>query len=517
MPEARATRMVKVDGEHLELADVRAVAAGATAVLAPAARERCERAAETLQRAVAGGEALYGINTGFGPFARTRVPDGDIEALQVNLIRSHAAGFGEPLPVPVVRAMLVLRAHSLTRGYSGVGPALPEALLALLAHNLIPVVPSQGSVGASGDLMPLAHIGLALLGEGEVFHAGTRKQAAAALQQAGLRPHRFAMKEGLALVNGTQMMTAGGILASSEAQLVLHAAQVGAAMSVEAMLGSVAAFDAGVQALRGHAGQIAVGANLRALLQGSAIVASHADCARVQDAYSLRCTPQVLGASQDVLRWVEGVLQIEADAVTDNPLVFPEDGRVISGGNFHGQPLALALDALGVAVAEVASLSERRLHRLLHDHDVEALPRCLTPRPGLQSGLMMLQYLAAALVSENRTALHPAAADNVVTGGGVEDHNSMGSIAAVRLPRLLHNARGAIAAELIAAAQALEFHAPLAPSPATAAALQAVRRFVPRLEDDRSLAPDIAALAATSALENVVAAAVSAMKEPLAP
>ncbi len=510
------TAAVKIDGEHLSLHDVRAVAAGASTVLAPQARARCERAAATLQQAVSGGAVLYGINTGFGPFARTRIADADISALQVNLIRSHAVGYGEPLAVSVVRAMLALRAHSLARGYSGVGPALVEALLALLERDCIPVVPSQGSVGASGDLAPLAHIGLALLGEGEVIRAGEKLPAASALLQAGLRPHRFAMKEGLALINGTQYMTAAGILAAAETQMVLHAAQVAAAMSIEAMLGSVAAFDPGLHALRGHAGQRLVAANLRRLLDQSDVVASHASCGRVQDAYSLRCTPQVLGASQDALRYVESVLQIEADAVTDNPLVFPEDGRVISGGNFHGQPLALVLDYLGIAIAEIGSLAERRLYRLLHDHDVDKLPRCLTNQPGLQSGLMMVQYLAAALVSENRTALHPASVDNVVTGGGVEDHNSMGSIAATRLPRLLHNVRGVIAAELLAAAQALEFHAPLRCGAGTGAALQEVRRHVAKLVDDRSLSPDIETLAAPPVLAAIVRAAETALGETLA-
>ena len=506
---------VRIDGEHLPLHDVRAVAAGAAAFLAPQARARCEVAAATLQRVVSGGAVWYGINTGFGPFARTRIADSDISALQVNLIRSHAVGYGEPLPVPIVRAMLALRAHSLARGYSGVGPALVEALLALLEHDCIPLVPSRGSVGASGDLAPLAHIGLVLLGEGEVVRAGKRLPAAAALEQVGLRPHRLALKEGLALINGTQYMTAAGILAAAETQMLLHAAQVAAAMSIEAMLGSVAAFDAGLHALRGHAGQRQVAANLLRLLAESEVVASHASCGRVQDAYSLRCTPQVLGASQDAVRYVESVLQIEADAVTDNPLVFPEDDRVISGGNFHGQPLALGLDHLGVAIAEIGSLAERRLHRLLHDHDVEQLPRCLTTQPGLQSGLMMVQYLAAALVSENRTALHPASADNVVTGGGVEDHNSMGSIAATRLPQLLHNVRGVIAAELLAAAQALEFHAPLRCGTGTGAALQEVRRRVDALVDDRSLSPDIEALATPAALTAIVRAAETALGEHL--
>jgi histidine ammonia-lyase len=499
------SRVVPLDGEHLSLDDVVAVAHGARADLRPQARARLERAAGALAQALAGGAALYGINTGFGPFARQRISAAEIEALQVNLLRSHAVGYGDLLPVPHVRAMLALRAHSLSRGYSGVGPALVEALVALLNAGVTPAVPEQGSVGASGDLAPLAHLGLALLGEGEAFHAGERLAAAEALRRAGLVPYRPTTKEGLALINGTQYMTAAGVLACAEAQLLLDAAQIAAALSIEALLGSVRAFDARLHALRPHPGQRAVAANLRALLAGSEIVDSHAGCDRVQDAYSLRCAPQVLGASLDALRGVERVLAIEVDAVTDNPLVFPEDGAVISGGHFHGQPVALGLDHLGVAVAEIASLAERRLFRLLYS-DVEALPRCLARRPGVESGLMMVQYLAAALVSECRTLGHPATLDNVVTGGGVEDHNSMGSIAAARLARLLRNARGVVAAELLAAAEAHEYHTAHRAAPATAAAHAAVRRRVPRLDGDRILAPDVQKLAEVEVLQEIVAA-----------
>jgi histidine ammonia-lyase len=497
---------IVLDGAHLDLDAVRAVAAGARVELGAAARANLERAAAALSRAAGAGATLYGINTGFGPFARTRIEPAQIEALQLNLIRSHSVGYGDPLPVPVVRAMLVLRAHSLARGYSGVGPPLVEALVALLNAGITPLVPEQGSVGASGDLAPLAHLGLALAGEGEVLLAGRRVEAAAAMQACGLQPHRFAAKEGLALINGTQYMTARGVLACDEARAVLAAAQVAAAMSTEALLGTAHAFDARAHALRPHAGQQAVAANLTALLRGSAIVASHADCDRVQDPYSERCTPQILGPSLDALRWIESTLAIECDAVTDNPLVFPEDATVISGGNFHGQPVALALDVLGIAVSEAASVAERRLFRLLYN-DVQALPRCLARRPGVESGLMMLQYLAAALVSENRTLGHPATLDNVVTGGGVEDHNSLGSIAAARLPRILRNARGVVAAELLAAAEALDCHAPLAPAPATGAARDAVRVLVPRLEGDTVLAPLVERLAAPDALASIIAAA----------
>jgi histidine ammonia-lyase len=339
-----------------------------------------------------------------------------------------------------------------------------------------------------------------------VFHAGQRKLAAAALQASGLQPHRLRMKEGLALINGTQYMTAFGVLSVLEAQTVLHAATVVAAMSIEALLGTTAAFHPQLHRMRRHAGQQAVARNLRALLQGSSIVASHLDCQAVQDAYSLRCTPQILGACQDALSHVRGILQREADAVTDNPLVIPETGEVVSGGNFHGEPVALALDHLGLAVCEIGSVAERRLYNLLYNNDVEALPHCLTRNPGLESGLMIVQYLAASLVSENRSLSHPATLDNVVTGGGAEDHNSMGSIAALRLPRQLRNVRGVVAAELLAASQALDFHAPLEPSPATAAALACVRRLVPHTDADRSHAADIEQLSQPAFLHDLVTA-----------
>jgi len=506
---------VALNGEHLSLDEVRAVAAGARAVLQPAARARLTRAADALERAVASGEALYGINTGFGPFARTRIAPHEIETLQVNLLRSHAVGFGDPLPAVVVRAMLVLRAHSLARGYSGVGPRFVEALLAFLNHDITPCVPEHGSVGASGDLAPLAHLGLALLGEGDVFHAGERRPAAAALRAAGLAPHRFAPKEGLALVNGTQYMTARGILAASEASALAAVAQVAAAMSIEALLGTPRAFDARVHALRPYPGQRAVAANLAAMLAGSEIVASHAACDRVQDAYSLRCTPQIVGACLDVVRQVERMLAIETDAVTDNPLVFPDDAAVISGGNFHGEPVAFGLDQLGVAISEIASVAERRVFRLLYN-DVERLPRCLAGRPGLESGLMLVQYLAAALTSENRTLGHPATLDNVVTGGGAEDHNSLGSIAAARLPRLMRNARAVVGCELLAAAEALDYHAPLQAAPATAAALAAIRERVPRAQGDRVLAGEIERLADPQVQTAILHAVEAALGAPLA-
>ena len=506
--------MVRIDGEHLSLENVRAVAHGERVELDGHARRKLEAAAAALDAAMARGQTLYGINTGFGPFARTRISDEEIDALQINLIRSHAVGFGDPLPVPVVRAMLVLRAHSLARGFSGVGPGLVESLVGLLESGITPVVPEHGSVGASGDLAPLAHLGLALLGEGDVFVDGRRVPAQQAMRGRGLSPYRPARKEGLALINGTQYMTARGVLATEEAHLLLGAAQIAAAMSTEALFGSVNAFDARIHAIRPHPGQVAVAANLRALLAGSEIVQSHAGCDRVQDPYSERCTPQVLGASLDALAHVETVLAIECDAVTDNPLVFPDTGDVLSGGNFHGQPVALALDHLSIAVAEIASLAERRIFQLLYN-DVEALPRCLATRPGVESGLMMVQYLAAALVSENRTLGHPATLDNVVTGGGVEDHNSLGSIAAARLPRLFRNVRGVLAGELLCAAEALDRHAPLRPAPATAAARAAVRRVAPPLVADRPLAPDLEALAALETLAAIVEAVERTLGKPL--
>ena len=506
---------ISLDGDHLSLQHVRQVAHGAPVVLSKAAQANMLAARQALQGAVASGKALYGVNTGFGPFARQRIEDSQIEDLQVNLIRSHAVGFGDPIAIPVARAMLVLRAHSLSHGWSGVGPELAQALVDLLNHDIVPVIPEMGSVGASGDLAPLAHVGLALLGEGDVFHAGQRKPAAVALQASGLQPHRLRMKEGLALINGTQYMTAFGVLAVLEAQLVLHAATIVAAMSIEALLGTTAAFHPQLHRVRRHAGQQAVAHNLRLLLQNSSIVASHRDCQAVQDAYSLRCTPQILGACQDALSHVHRVLQDEADAVTDNPLVIPESGEVVSGGNFHGEPVALVLDHLGLAVCEIGSVAERRLYNLLYNNDVQALPHCLTRNPGLESGLMIVQYLAASLVSENRSMSHPATLDNVVTGGGAEDHNSMGSIAALRLPRQLRNVRGVVAAELLAASQALEFHVPLQPGPATAAALACVRRLVARTDADRSHADDIERLSQPAFLQEMLTSVQQVTGEPL--
>jgi histidine ammonia-lyase len=508
-------REITLDGEHLALEGVRAVAAGARVRLSAAARQRMQRAREVLQRAVADGQAHYGVNTGFGPFARRRIEGSQIEELQVNLIRSHAMGYGDPIACDVARAMLVLRAHSLSHGWSGVGPELAQALVDLLNHDITPVIPEMGSVGASGDLAPLAHVGLTLLGEGEVFHAGERMAAAEALRRCGLEPHRLGMKEGLALINGTQYMTAFGIMGVGQAQEVLAASTVAAAMSVEALLGTPVAFHAELHRMRRHTGQQVVASNLRSLLQDSPIVASHRNCDAVQDAYSLRCTPQILGACQDAVNHVAEVLQDECNAVTDNPLVIPETGEIVSGGNFHGEPVAMVLDHLGTAICEIASVAERRLYNLLYNNDVEALPHCLTAQPGLQSGLMIVQYLAAALVSENRTLGHPAILDNVVTGGGVEDHNSMGSIAALRLPRQLRNVRGVVAAELLAASQALEFHAPLPPGPATAAALAAVRQHVEPTRADRSHAEDVQRLSQPAVQRDIVAAAEAVLDAPL--
>jgi histidine ammonia-lyase len=446
------------------------------------------------------GKVVYGITTGFGNLASVRIPAGDADRLQVNLMRSHAVGAGPPLAGEVVRGMLAALAASLRRGHSGVRPGVVELLLALLARDVTPVIPSKGSVGSSGDLAPLAHLGLVLIGEGEAEVAGERLPGAAALERAGLRPLRLSAKEGLALINGTHLMAAAGALALVDAERLVEAATVAVALSLEAFKGSTVPFDARLHEVRRQPGQARVAAKLRTLLAGSEVVASHADCGRVQDPYTLRCAPQVLGAVADALAYVRGALERELQAVTDNPLVFPGDGDgagpgvVLSGGNFHGQPLSLPLDHLALAMCELASFSERRTYALLSPGYAE-LPAFLTPRPGLSSGLMIAQYAAAALVNEAQVLAHPAGAGSIPTSAGMEDFNSMGALAALKARSVVENAARVIATELVCACQGLEFHRPLRTTPVLERARERVREVVPRLEEDRSLAGELATLA----------------------
>jgi histidine ammonia-lyase len=489
-----ATPGIVLDGLHLELEDLRAVSRGGVRVsLSDAARARIEAAHAVVRRILEGDAQVYGVNTGFGHLKDIRIPHDRLEALQLNLVRSHAAGVGAPLDPPATRALMLLRAHVLARGHSGVRPTVVTTLLDHLNADLLPVVPEQGSVGASGDLAPLSHLALLLVGEGEATYRGERMPAAAAQKRAGLSPVRLGPKEGLSLVNGTQMIVAVGGLALLEAQDLAALADVCGAASLEALLGSHHAFEARLHALRPHPGQIASAANLRALLAESPLERSHEGCGRVQDAYSLRCMPQVHGAAREVIRFTAAILATEIDSVTDNPIVFPEDEELLSGGNFHGETPAMALDTLAIAAAEIASISERRIERLMNPVH-SGLPPFLTPDPGVHSGLMMAQVTAAALVSENKVLAHPASVDSIPTEAGQEDHVSMGPIAARKARQVVRHARQVLAIEMLCACQALDLRAPLVPGRGVAAAYAAVRRAVPFMKEDRFLAPDIAAV-----------------------
>ncbi|MDJ0896013.1 MAG: histidine ammonia-lyase [Alphaproteobacteria bacterium] len=477
----------------LTLDDMRRAIAGPIRVsLAEEAAAPIAASATAVRQVADGHEAVYGINTGFGKLAGTRIPPDQVAELQRRLVLSHAAGVGPPLPDPVVRLTLLLKINALARGHSGVRPALLDALAALLNADVLPVIPAQGSVGASGDLAPLAHLAAILLGFGTARVGGAELSASEALQRADVMPAPFAAKEGLALLNGTQVSTALALSALFAIEDVFAAALYAGAMSVDACLGSDAPFDPRIHALRGHPGQIEVAERLAGLMDGSAIRRSHLDCDRVQDPYSLRCQPQVMGACLDQLRHAAAVLLREANAVSDNPLVFSDTGEVLSGGNFHAEPVALAADQMALALAEVGSLAERRI-ALLIDPAFSALPAFLTPEPGLNSGFMIIQVTAAALAAENKQRAAPASIDSLPTSANQEDHVSMSTHAARRLLDMADNAAGIIAIELLCAAQGIHLRNPLDTSPKLAEAIAALRRTVPPLTDDRPMAPDIAA------------------------
>jgi len=481
--------IVAVDGEGLTPARVAAVARGGSPVeLAAAAKGRLMRSRGVIEKILAQDRVVYGVTTGFGKFADVTVPEGERNALQKNIVMSHAGGVGPPLPRDAVRAMMLLRANSLAKGYSGVRVQVVQLLLDMLNRCLHPIVPAQGSVGASGDLVPLAHIALVMIGEGEAEYRDQVVGAAAALRRARLEPLTLTAKEGLALLNGTQYMAALGCLAVHDARELMKTAAVAAAMSFEALRGLPAAFDARIQEVRPHAGAKRCAAAMRRLLAGSDLL-SHNPSGRVQDAYSLRCIPQVHGASLDALEYVERVLVTEINSATDNPLVFPDTGEVVSGGNFHGQPLALALDFLALAVSEMGSISERRVERLVNPA-LSGLPPFLTERGGLNSGLMIAQYTAAALVSENKVLGHPASVDSIPTSGNQEDHVSMGSIAARKARTVVDNVAWVLAAELLAAAQGLDFISHT-PGRAIRKAYRLVREAVPHWDEDRVLYRDL--------------------------
>jgi histidine ammonia-lyase len=477
------------------LADWRAVAEGADVRLDPAALPAIEASARTVDAIVARGEPVYGINTGFGKLASVRIGPADLATLQRNIVLSHAAGVGEPTPASNVRLMMALKLASLGQGASGVRPETLALLEAMLARDLIPVIPSQGSVGTSGDLAPLAHLAAAMLGIGQVRLAGEVMPADAALARAGFGPITLGPKEGLALLNGTQFSTAEALINLFAIEGVFRAALITGALATDAAKGSDTPFDARIHALRGHRGQIEVAAALRALMAGSSIRASHlVNDDRVQDPYCLRCQPQVMGAVLDLARHATATLSAEANGVSDNPLILAESGEALSGGNFHGEPVAFAADMLAIAICEVGSLAERRIAMLI-DPALSGLPAFLTPRPGLNSGLMLAQVTAAALVAENKQRAHPASVDSIPTCANQEDHVAMSAHAARRLAAMAENAVQVVAIELIAAAQGCDFHRPLASSATLERVRERLRECVRHLEDDRYLAPDIAAAA----------------------
>jgi histidine ammonia-lyase len=487
---------VVLDGRSLTLAAVRAVAEGdAPVALHGAAAARMAATRRVVDAIVARNDVVYGVTTGFGKLSDVAIAPDRLAALQVNLVRSHAAGVGEPLPRREVRAMMLLRANVLARGLSGARAALPELLCAMLNADLWPPVPEQGSVGASGDLAPLAHLALSLIGEGELAHAGRRGPAAALLAAAGLAPITLGPKEGLTLINGTQAHTAVAALAVGDARTLWHTAHVAGAASLEALLGTPAAFDPRIQDARGQPGQAASAALLRSLLEGSAIRESHrTGDRRIQDAYALRCMPQVHGPVLDAIGFAEGVIGRELNAATDNPLVF-DDGTLLSGGNFHGQAVAMALDFLAIAMTNLATMAERRIDRLVHPDLNEGLPPFLARDAGLHSGFMMAQVSAAALASECKVLSHPASVDSIPTDGGKEDVVPMAMGAAWKLRRVVRNVQHVLGIELLCAMQGIDYRRPLRSGAGVERAHATVRGLVAPLGDDRVLAGDIAALA----------------------
>jgi len=506
-------------GRPITLDDLVAVARnGRPVALHDEARRAMEAARAAIDAVTDGGDTaprVYGVNTGFGALAETRIGVADVRRLQHNLLRSHACGVGDPLRRDTVRAMMLLRAQVLALGHSGVRPVVVDTLVAMLNAGVHPVIPSQGSVGASGDLAPLAHLALVLIGEGEAELGDARMPGAEALRQRGITPLQLEAKEGLSLINGTQLMLALGVLCLDDARNLAACADVAGSMSLEALQGSSRPFDARVVGVRPHPGALATAANLRALLAHSEIAESHRDCNKVQDPYSLRCMPQVHGASRDAMDWVASVFAREVNSVTDNPLVFLDGGLdVVSGGNFHGQPLALALDLLAIAVAELANISERRVEQLVNPALSSGLPPFLAPNTGLDSGYMIAQVTSAALVSENKVLCHPSSVDSIPSSAGREDHVSMGATGAVKCARVVANVTWCIAIEALVAAQGIDVRHPLSPGKGVAAAHAALRAEVPTLTGDRTLGPDIhrvAELVRSGALRRAAEDAVGAL------
>lgn len=485
--------MLELNGQRLTLEEVYEVARGAAQVgLAVQARSRVEDSRRVVEKILADGRVVYGVNTGFGKLADVRIAPSELRELQVNLVRSHSCGVGPPLSEMETRAMMLLRANVLAAGYSGARAVVIDTLLAMLERGVYAVIPEKGSVGASGDLAPLAHLALSCIGEGEAFYKGERMASAEALRRARIEPLQLEAKEGLALLNGTQAMAATGGLALHRAGRLARVADVAGAMTLEALKGTPAAFDERIQKARPHPGQGEAAAHLRALLEESEIRQSHLDNdPRVQDAYSLRCMPQVHGAVRGALSHARDIVEIETGSATDNPLVFADAEEILSGGNFHGAPLAMAFDYAAIALTDLASISERRIERLVNPDLNEGLPAFLTAHPGTSSGFMIAQVTAVALVSESKVLSHPASVDNLPTSGGKEDHVSMGMTAAVKLRTILENAEHVLAIELMTASEGLEYRAPLLPGRGVKRAHEALRRHVPRLAHDRVLSDDI--------------------------
>ncbi|MDX6611810.1 MAG: histidine ammonia-lyase [Blastocatellia bacterium] len=489
---------MELDGQRLSLELIARVASGNEQItLSSAARERVAQSRAVVEKILAEGRIVYGVNTGFGRLSDVHVPPSDLRQLQLNLVRSTACGVGAPLSEAEARAMVLLRANVLARGFSGARPEVVDTLVAMLEHGVTPVIPEKGSVGASGDLAPLAHLALVVIGEGEAFYRGERMSGAAAMQRAGIQPIQLEAKEGLALLNGTQAMSAVGGLALHRANRLAQLADIAGAMTLEALRGTPVPFDERLHDVRPHTGQIEAAAHLRELLRGSQIRESHIrDDPRVQDAYSLRCMPQVHGAVRDALSHAQRVVETETGSVTDNPIVFAETDEVLSGGNFHGAPIAMVLDYAAIALTDLASISERRTERLINPDLNEGLPPFLTTDPGTSSGYMIAQVTAVALLNEMKILAHPASVDNLPTSGGKEDHVSMGMTAATKLRTIVENSEYVIAIELLAAAEGLEYRAPLLPGVGVRRGYEILRRHVPRLTEDRALSNDIEEIAA---------------------